>query len=80
MSYPSGLLLHRLYCRVGSYDGQDVINNLVMYGYLTQRASLTQPTLWWAILFLSPAQLIRSNSIFNNKKGTVPVVAGSRQD
>ena len=62
MSYPYGLLLHCLYCRVGSYDGQDVINNLVMYAYLTQRASFTQPTLWWAILFLSPAQLIRYNS------------------
>ena len=48
-----------LAARVGSYDGQDVINNLVMYAYLTQRPSLTQPTLWWAILFLSPAQLIR---------------------
>ena len=55
----SGLLLQCLSCRIGSYDGQDVINNLVMFASLTQAVNLSQPTLWGAILFLSPAQLMR---------------------
>ena len=54
-------MVHCLSCRIGSYDGQDLINNLVMSASLAwlQAANPTQSTLWRAILCLSPAQLIR---------------------
>ena len=48
-------------CRIGSYDTQDVINNLVMFASLSwlEVANPSQATLWRAILYLCPAQLIR---------------------
>ena len=45
--------------RIKSYDGQDLFNNIMMYGALVYLDTETSSSLWLQLLCLSPAQLMR---------------------
>ena len=54
-----GLVCQEASRKVRSYDIQDVVNNVMMYGALVYLDTRAASSLWLEILCLSPVQLMR---------------------